>query len=70
MTEERIIQRAIGTAKYLRRAATTSDRMECYDTAKRMREGATAIEALVGLLRQKETAPGGDAPRAESGVGH
>lgn len=63
MTQEKIIQRATCTAKRLRGAANAGDRFGYPDLSKRMRDGAHAIEALVGLL-QKETAPGGDAPRA------
>lgn len=64
MTQEQIIQRAITTAKRLRSAASSGYHFGYPRMARRMREGANAIEALVGLLQQKKTAPGGDAPRA------
>ncbi len=56
MTKEQIIQRAIETAKKMKTGAkgpaTYSAMIEL------CQEGTRAINALVGLLRQKETAPG------------
>ncbi len=56
MTEEKVIQRAIETAKKMKRGANAP---APYSTMIELcQEGTRAINALVGLLRQKETAPG------------
>ncbi len=60
MTEEKVIQRAICTAKNLRMdARNRSRKFGAKDLlVHELNDGAAAIEALVGLLRQKETAHG------------
>ncbi len=54
MTREQIIQRAIRTEKELRKRSAS----QCGNTRICMEDGANAIEALVGLLQQKDAAPG------------
>ncbi len=56
MTEEKVIRRAIETAKMMKTGAKAP---APYSTMIELcQEGTRAINALVGLLRQKETAPG------------
>lgn len=59
MTEEQVIRRAVRTAKTLKAdARILAVRCGYTDPAvKALKDGAEAIEALVGLLRQKKTAP-------------
>lgn len=54
MTDEKIIQRAIGTAKRLRQEADGQGVFATGNISGRatMKDGARAIEALVGLLRK------------------
>ncbi len=60
MTDKQIIRQAICTAKELKMdARILSVRCGQSDPAVRaLKDGAASIEALVGLLRQKKTAPG------------